>query len=81
MLVKLSSKGQLVIPKSVRQQLQLKPHTQLHLYTTSEGEIVLTPARENVLTTLYGKYRDADMLTELETEHAQEISDELTDRA
>ena len=74
MVAKLSSKGQLVIPKTIRQQLNLGPDTRFHIRLTEEGAIVLDPIQEDVLEALWGKYAGADLLTELEAEHQEELS-------
>ncbi|MCA9992700.1 MAG: AbrB/MazE/SpoVT family DNA-binding domain-containing protein [Ardenticatenaceae bacterium] len=76
MLVKLSSKGQLVIPKEIRSRLRLDAGTRLHIRTTADGNILLEPVPHNVLDLLFGKFADADLLTDLEREHQQEMEDE-----
>ena len=74
MLARLSSKGQLVIPSSVRKALGLRPGTQFHL-RLEEGKIILVPIKTSSIETLYGKYSDVDFLTDLETEHKHKIKD------
>ena len=74
MLVKLSSKGQLVIPKALRQALNLEPGDLLDIRVTEEGTIILDPIQTSALTALWGKYADADLLGELEAEHREELS-------
>ena len=75
MLTKLSSKGQLVIPKAVREALRLQTGTQFHVLT-ADGKIVLEPVLEPALEALYGRYTGSGLLADLETEHRQEIQDE-----
>ena len=75
MLIKLSSKGQLVIPKSIREALALRRGTRFHVQI-DQGRIILEPQVVSPADALYGKYADADFLTELEEEHQQEIGDE-----
>ena len=75
MLVKLSSKGQLVIPKPIREALGLRRGTRFHVQV-DQGKIILEPQTASPADALYGKYADADFLTELEEEHQQEIRDE-----
>ena len=75
MLAKLSSKGQLVIPKPVRESLGLQRGTQFHVRLEA-GRIVLEPVGPSSGEALYGKYADVDFLTVLEEEHRQEIGDE-----
>jgi AbrB family looped-hinge helix DNA binding protein len=80
MLVRLSSKGQLVLPKRVRQALGLQPGTLLDL-RLGQDSIILEPVRATPIAALYGKYSDSDLLTDLEAEHRQEIADEAQVRA
>lgn len=75
MLTRLSSKGQLIIPRAVRQALGLRAGTQFHIRLT-EGKILLEPITPSPIAALYGKYPDADFLAELEAEHRQEMMDE-----
>jgi AbrB family looped-hinge helix DNA binding protein len=76
-LVKLSSKGQLVIPRPIRKALGLHTGTQFHV-RVDEGKVILEPVGVSPADALYGKYADADFLIELEEEHRQEIGDEAT---
>ena len=75
MLTRLSSRGQLVIPRSVRKALGLQAGTRFYLQI-EEGKIVLEPILTSPIDMLYGKYRDADFIADLETEHKQEIMEE-----
>lgn len=72
MLARLSSKGQLVIPRAVRKALGLQAGTQFHVRLT-EGKIILEPIISCPIAALYGRYPDADFLTDLEAEHRREI--------
>lgn len=80
MLVKLSSKGQLVIPKAIREALGLRRGTRFQV-RVDEGRVILEPVGPSPVDALYGKYADADLLTDLEQEHRQELRDEPTLRA
>lgn len=80
MLARLSTKGQLVIPSVVRKALGLRTGTQFLLHL-EEGKIILEPIKIPLIETLYGKYPDADFLTDLEAEHRQEITGEAEIRA
>jgi len=80
MLARLSSKGQLVIPKAVRQALGLRAGTQFRVRPDG-GKIVLEPVATSPIAALYGRYQDADFLADLEAEHQQEMSDEAAIRA
>ena len=77
MLTRLSSKGQLVIPKTVRQALGLRPGTEMTVRLV-DGKIVLEPVMPSPIAALYGKYRGADLLTDLEAEHRREVGDEAS---
>ena len=80
MLARLSSKGQLVIPKAVRQALGLRPGTQFYI-RLMEGKILLEPVAPSPIAALYGKYPNTDFLADLEAEHKQEIRNEEAIRA
>jgi AbrB family looped-hinge helix DNA binding protein len=80
MLARLSSKGQLVIPKAVRQVLGMRAGTQFHIRLV-EGKIILEPTSPSLIAALYGKYPDADFLSELEAEHRREMEHEEATRA
>jgi AbrB family looped-hinge helix DNA binding protein len=72
---KLSTKGQLVIPKAIRDQLNLKPGTLFEVELQNET-IILTPLKKRPIDKLYGKFADENVLHELEREHAEEIKNE-----
>jgi len=80
MLVRLSSKGQLVIPAAIRQALGLRAGARLHVRLV-ENQIVLDPEPVSPIAALYGKYSDDDLLAALEAEHQQEMGDEAAIRA
>jgi AbrB family looped-hinge helix DNA binding protein len=80
MLTRLSSKGQLVIPTAVRKALGLRTGTQFHL-RLEDDKIILEPIRTSPIDALYGKYYGVDFLTDLETEHKQELMNETEMRA
>ncbi len=69
---RLSSKGQVVIPKQVREQLGLEPGTRLRVHVDGR-RIVLEPVTEALIAELYGMFEGVDMLSELEEEHAREV--------
>ena len=73
MLIKLSSKGQLVIPQTIRQALALEPGDQL-MVEVVEQQIVLKPIKErSPVDWLFGRFENSSMLDELEQEHREEI--------
>lgn len=76
MLVTLSSKGQLVIPKPVREALNLSSGDQFQVKIV-EGKIVLEPVMDHSqIDRLYGKFTGVDLLRDLEEEHRQELARE-----
>ena len=79
MLTRLSSKGQLVIPKVIREALDLQIGTQFQV-RVGDGKIILEPLSGSTIDVLYGKYAGADLVDELEAEHRREIQDEDTVR-
>ena len=72
---KISSKGQLVIPKEIREKLKIKPGTFFHV-RLEKNNIVLIPMNKGPLDNLYGKFAGEKILAELEREHADEIASE-----
>ena len=72
MLARLSSKGQLVIPKAVREALGIRAGTEFYV-ELREGKIVLEPITASPVDALYGKYVGAGLLRDLEVEHQQEL--------
>lgn len=76
MVIRLSTKGQIVIPKEMREQLGLRPGAELSI-TLEGNRIVLEPHHHHtLLESLYGRFDDADFLAELEAEHRQELDKE-----
>ena len=75
MVVRLSSKGQLVIPKSIREALRLKTGTRFDV-SVQKGKIILDPVQTSAVDALYGKYPDVDLLADLEAEHQREVRHE-----
>lgn len=74
MLVRLSTKGQLVVPKEIRTALGLQAGAQLRAQIEGR-KIVLEPVEALASADrLYGKYAGDDLLADLETEHKQELA-------
>lgn len=71
----LSSKGQVVIPKEIRAALGLKPGSKLNISLQGE-KILLEPVNAGLGSMFYGRYRDVDLLGELEEEHRYETGRE-----
>ena len=75
-LVRLSSKGQLVIPGSVRRALKLSPGAGFRLEIV-ERKIILDPIEAtSPIDALYGRFAGRDLLGDLEQEHRREIEHE-----
>ena len=80
MVVKLSSRGPLVTPKDLRDGLMLHPSAELDIKLI-DGQLVIRPLKDRrkakeAASKLYSVFSDADLLTELENEHKQEIARE-----
>jgi AbrB family looped-hinge helix DNA binding protein len=76
---RVTSKGQVVIPKPVREQLRWASGTQLAVEILAGGAVRLTLlAAEDAIDTLYGCLKDLprDPLADLEAEHRAEIAAE-----
>jgi len=65
-----SGKGQVVIPKAVRDALALRPGTKL-LVSVDDGRILLKPVPDRPEEGLYGKYKHAALLSELQEARAR----------
>jgi AbrB family looped-hinge helix DNA binding protein len=75
-LVRLSSKGQLVIPRAVRRALKLSPGAEFRLEIV-ERKIVLNPVEAaSPIEALYGRFAGRDLLGDLEQEHRREVESE-----
>jgi AbrB family looped-hinge helix DNA binding protein len=76
MSVRLSTKGQLVIPKEIRDALGLRAGDRFNIRIENHNTLVLEPIRESGAEALYGKFAGEDLLTALETEHREELNRE-----
>ena len=72
---KISSKGQLVVPKEIREKLNIKPGTFFYVQM-KDNNIILTPMEGRPVDRLYGKFAGEKILMDLEREHAEEIKSE-----
>lgn len=74
MLVRMSSKGQLVIPKTMRSSLGLDAGTMLEI-VQEDGRLVLRPVTaRSALDALVGMFAEGpDLIADLEAEHRWEI--------
>jgi len=75
MWTQLSSKGQIVIPKALRQALGLRAGTRFRVSMRS-GRIMLEPVTPDAAATLYGRLAGARLLDEHEAEHREELERE-----
>jgi len=75
-IVTVSTKGQIVIPKEVREKFGLRPGTKIDVKLKG-NEIILKPIRKNISNRLYGKYRGIDLLKDLKEEHYREVKREF----
>ncbi|MBN1626977.1 MAG: AbrB/MazE/SpoVT family DNA-binding domain-containing protein [Deltaproteobacteria bacterium] len=72
---RMSSKGQMVIPKKIREELKIKPGAFFNVCLEKDN-IILMPMANGPLDNLYAKFSDKKILDELEKEHANEIARE-----
>jgi AbrB family looped-hinge helix DNA binding protein len=70
--VKLSSKGQIAIPKAIRDRLGLKKDMALEI-SVERSLILLKPLRDDAWLGLEGSLKGTSVLEDLEAEHQQEI--------
>ncbi len=78
---KLSSKGQLIIPKTIRHALDLRSGSQFNIKVTNR-KIILEPVqKDSALDSLYGKYAGIDLLGPLEKDHQKEIKNDRSLRS
>ncbi len=75
MLVTLSSKGQLVLPKSVREALHLSAGARLKVEVSGQ-KIVLEQVTISPIDELSGMFAGVDFLSALEAEHREELEAE-----
>jgi AbrB family looped-hinge helix DNA binding protein len=62
-----TTKGQVVIPSSVRKKLGIRSGTRIHVkLDEANAQIILTPITREYIHSLRGKFRGAGMLKELE---------------
>lgn len=81
MLGKVTSKGQLVIPKRIRDRLGIAPGTEVHIEVVGD-KILLEPITPQFpVEALYGRYPGTDLLSDLEAEHYEELRADETLRA
>lgn len=68
-----TSKGQIVIPSSIRRKLGIKQGTRIHVECDEEGRrIVLTPITPDFIQSLRGKYKGRGLVRSLMEEKQRE---------
>lgn len=72
MTMKLGAKGQVVIPKAIRDEAGLYPGDAVD-FEFRDGEVVLVRS-ERQRRPLRGRYADSNILAEHEAEHAREVA-------
>ena len=74
-ITKLSSKGQVVLPKEVRDKLGIGPGATLRV-VVSGGKIEIEPLSKKLIDRLYGRFSGSKLVQSLENDHAREIASE-----
>ncbi len=68
-----TTKGQVVIPSSVRRRLGIKTGTRIQVeLDESNARIILTPITREYIHSLRGKFRGSGLLEELESSRARD---------
>lgn len=68
-----TTKGQVVIPSSVRRKLGIKAGTRIHVELDEENaQIILKPITREYIHSLRGKFRGAGLVEELEASRARD---------
>lgn len=68
-----TTKGQVVIPSSVRRKLGIKAGTRIHVELDEENaQIILRPITREYIHSLRGKFRGAGLVKELEASRARD---------
>lgn len=80
MVVRLSSKGQLVIPRKVREELMLQTGTELDLKVVDRTIVIRAmedrSERSRAVDRLYGLFTEPGLMAALEAEHRQELAED-----
>jgi AbrB family looped-hinge helix DNA binding protein len=70
---RLTSKGQVVIPKAIRSQLRWRTGTQLQVEALPDGAVRLCPEAGDPIEQAFGCLTEGDPLADLEAEHRAEV--------
>lgn len=77
---KVTSKGQLVIPKPIGDQLGIAPGTRVRFEIVGDKILLEPMATQSPLEALYGRFAGSDLISRLEAEHQEELTgDEAPD--
>jgi len=71
--IRLSAKGQMVIPKNLRDELNVKPGCYLTAHVL-DGKLIVEPSAKAPWEELRGMFKGSTMLDDLEREHAEEVA-------
>ena len=77
MLVKLSPKGQIRIPKVLRKKLELQAGMQFYISVEGNKLVLIPQKTTDALEYLRGKYRGLDLLGDLELEHQRDVGGDI----
>ena len=72
MLIRLSSRGRIIVPKALREQLHWKAGDWV-VVRDADGKIVLEKLPQDKVSELHGKLAGYDYIKDLEEEHRREI--------
>jgi len=73
METRVTTKGRIVIPSSIRRQLAIKEGTRIHVEVEeTSGKIILTPITREFINRLRGKYRGVPLMAALMLEKRRE---------
>jgi len=70
---RLTGKGQVVIPKPVRQRLRWRSGLRLEVETLPDGGVRLAPLSDDAIDAFIGSLHHGDPIAALEAEHRAEI--------
>ncbi|MGB9903784.1 MAG: AbrB/MazE/SpoVT family DNA-binding domain-containing protein [Desulfotomaculales bacterium] len=74
-IVNLSTKGQIVIPKKIRDALGVQSGARFGI-ELADGKIILKPVKEYAADDLFGKFKGLDLLGDLSENRAKELKKE-----
>jgi AbrB family looped-hinge helix DNA binding protein len=74
MVIKLSARGQVLIPQAIRKAMRLQPGATFNI--RREGNAIVLEPVDHIapIDALYGKYEQVDLLSNLEMQHQREVA-------